>query len=311
MIVDRFASVTQNSELRTQNSGFRLTCSLALLGIALLSGCEDIEPPPETPAEQAVEIGQDFDAATAGMLRGQVTWVGEIPVVPSYRAPVNPGSEHAGEPRREWPNPNTPRIDRQTKAVAGAVVFLRGIDAKRSRPWDYPPVRVELRDYQIHVCQGEHDGDSGFVRRGETITMVSRQKLFHSLRVRGADFFARVFPDADQPCTRRLDRAGIVELSSGCGYFWMHGRLFVTDHPYYTHTDAEGRFTLPRVPPGEYELVCWLPDWHEAFRELDAETALICRLEFRPPVEVVQLVRLKPRQTRTISIPFPAGRFGR
>lgn len=292
-------------------ASFRLAHSLALLAAALLSGCEDIDPPSDPPAEQTVEIGQDFDAAMAGALRGQVTWVGEIPVVPSYRAPVNPGSEHAGDPRRQWPNPNTPRIDQQTKAIAGAVVFLRGVDPKRSRPWDHPPVRVELRDYQIHVCQGERDGDSGFVRRGETITMVSRQQLFHSLRVRGAAFFAHAFADVDHPCTRRLDRAGIVDLSSGCGYFWMRGRLFVTDHPYYTHTDAEGRFTLSRVPPGEYELVCWLPDWHEALRELDAETALICRLEFRPPVEVVQPVRLTPRQTQTIPVHFPAGRFGR
>ncbi|HEY7153380.1 MAG TPA: hypothetical protein VH575_05425 [Gemmataceae bacterium] len=298
MIVDGFAS-------------FRLACSLALLGAVLLSGCEDIDSPSEPPAEQVVEIGQDFDATTAGTLRGRVTWEGAIPVVPSYRAPVNPGVEHSGDSRREWPNPNAPRIDSQTKAVAGAVVFLRGVDPKRSRRWDHPPVRVELRDYQIHVCQGERDGDSGFVRRGEAITMVSRQKLFHALRVRGAAFFARAFPDVDCPCTRRLDHAGIVELSSGCGHFWMHGRLFVTDHPYYTHTDAEGRFTLPQVPPGEYELVCWLPDWHEALRELDAETALICRLEFRPPVEVVQSVRLAPCQTRTIPIPFPAERFGR
>jgi hypothetical protein len=298
MIVDGFAS-------------FRLACSLTLLAAVLLSGCEDIDSPSEPPTEQVVEIGQDFDATTAGTLRGRVTWEGAIPVVPSYRAPVNPGSEHIGEARREWPNPNTPRIDPQTKAVAGAVVFLRGVDRKRSRRWDHPPVRAELRDYQIHVCQGERDGDSGFVRCGETITMVSCQKLFHSLRVRGAAFFARAFPDADHPCTHRLDRAGIVELSSGCGYFWMHGRLFVTDHPYYTHTDVEGRFTLPQVPPGEYELVCWLPDWHEVFHELDAETALICRLEFRPPVEVVQAVRLAPCQTQTIPIPFPAGRFGR
>src|SRR5262249_49815400 len=85
---------------------FRLPCSLALLGVALLSGCEDIGLPPEPPEERPVEIGQDFDAATAGTLRGQVTWEGAIPVVPSYRAPVSPGGEHAGDPRRQWPNPN-------------------------------------------------------------------------------------------------------------------------------------------------------------------------------------------------------------
>jgi len=294
-------------------SGFavsRIACWLGLFGVAVASGCDDSAAPPETLAQAAVEIGRDFNPATAGTIQGWVTWRGAIPEVPSYRAPVSPGNEYTGQPRRLWPNPNAPRIDAATKGVAGAVVFLRGIDPQRSRPWDHPPVRVELRDYQIHVCQGEDDHTSGFVRRGETIEMVSRQSLFHALRVRGAAFFTRAFPDADRPCTQRLDRAGLVELSSGCGYFWMRGRLFVDDHPYYTHSDAQGRFTLPQVPPGRYDLVCRLPNWHEAARELDAETALICRLTFRPAVEIVKPVQVAPRQTRSAAFELDATHFG-
>ncbi len=287
-----------------------IACCLILLGVAVLSGCDDITALPEPPVASVEEAGCNFDAATAGTIRGQVTWQGAIPEVPGYRAPVSPGAEHAGQPRRFWPNPNVPRINPRGKGVAGAVVFLRGVDPRRARPWDHPPLRVELRDYQIRVCQGDHEGHSGFVRRGDTISMVSKQDLFHALRVRGAAFFTRTFPDADQASSHRLDRSGIVELSSGCGYFWMRGWLFVDDHPYYTHSDAEGRFTLPQVPPGRYELVCWLPDWHEAFRELDAETALICRLTFCPPVEIVQPVQLVPRQTQSVSIQLDADRFG-
>jgi hypothetical protein len=278
--------------------------------VAFSSGCDDGATPPEPSADDAAAMGQNFNEATVGELRGQVIWQGAIPDVPSYRSPLSPGNEHVNQPRRTWPNPNAPRIDPHNKGVAGVVVFLHGVDPRRARPWDHPPVRVELRDDQIHVCQGERDETSGFVRRGDEITMVSRQQIFHSLRVRGAAFFARAFPDAEQPCTQRLDRSGIVELASGCGYFWMRGRLFVADHPYYTHTDAEGRFTLPRVPPGRYELVASLPDWHEAQRELDAETALICRLTFRPPVEVTRTIDIAPRRTQTISLPVDAARFG-
>jgi len=284
--------------------------SLVLLSGTALPGCEEYAPPPESPTETVREISCRFDAATAGTLRGQVIWQGAIPDVPRYRAPISPGSEHAGQPYRLWPNPHAPHIDPVSRGVAGAVVFLRGIDPRRARPWDHPPVRIELRDYQIHVCQGDHDGSSGFVRRGDAIAIVSRQDLFHSLRVRGAAFFTRAFPDANQLCSRRLDRCGLVELSSGCGYFWMRGWLFVDEHPYYTHSDAQGHFTLPQVPPGRYQLVCWLPDWHEAARELDAETALICRLTFRPPVEIVQPVQLMPCQTQTVSIQLDASRFG-
>lgn len=275
----------------------------------VLSGCEENAPPPEAPADPLTEIGRDFNPDTAGVIRGQVIWQGAIPQVPSYRAPVSPGSEHAGDPRRDWPNPNTPHIDPQTKAVADAVVFLRGVDPRRAQPWDLPPVRIELRDFRIHILQGHRDGASAFVRRGEAIEMMSVQPIYHSLQARGAAFFSLAFPDVDDPCSRRLDRRGLVELMSGCGHFWMRGWLFVEDHPYYTHTDAQGRFSLSNVPPGQYELVCWLPDWHEAARELDAETAHICRLTFRPPVEIVQPIAVDPRQTQTIPIRVSAQRF--
>lgn len=288
----------------------RIICWLALFAAAILSGCDESDAPPDSSATAAVEIGRDFDPATAGEIRGQVTWQGALPEMPSYHAPVSPGNEHAGGPRRLWLNPYAPRIDPRTQGVAGAAIFLRGVDPRRSRPWDHPPVRVELRDYQIHIGQGEHEDRSGFVRRGEAVTMVSHQQLYHSLRARGVAFFARAFPDVDRPCTQRLERGGLVELSSGCGYFWMRGWLFVDDHPYYTHTDTEGRFTLPQVPPGRYELVCWLPNWHEASREWDAETALICRLTFRPPVQIVQAMQVAPQQTRTTTFRLDAERFG-
>jgi hypothetical protein len=289
----------------------RIACCLLLLGVAVVSGCDDVAAPPEAPAEAPTEIGRDFDPATAGTLEGLVTWEGAIPVVPTYRAPISPGMEHSGGSRRDWPNPNAPHIDPQTKAVTGAIVFLRGVEVRRSRRWDHPPVQVELSDYQIHIRQGDVEQSCGFVRRGAAMTMVSRQDVFHSLQVRGAAFFSRAFPDRDRPCTQRFDRPGVIELASGCGHFWMRGHLFVDDHPYYTRTDAAGRFTLPQVPPGSYELVCWLPDWHEADRELDAETALITRLTFRPAVEIVQSVRLGTKETRTVPIVVPAARFGR
>jgi hypothetical protein len=287
-----------------------IACCLVLLGIAVLSGCDNSAAPPGSSPECEVEIGHEFDASTTGTIRGQLIWQGALPEVPGYRSPVSPGTEHAGQPRRLWSNPNVPRIDPGSMGVAGAVVYLRGIDPRRSRPWDHSPVRVELRDYQIHVCQGSRDEKTGFVRRGDAIEMISRQDLFHALRVRGAAFLTRAFPDAEQPCSHRLDRRGLVELSSGCGYFWMRGWLFVDDHPYYTLSDTEGRFSLPQVPPGRYQLVCWLPNWHEASRELDAETALICRLTFRPPIEIVQPVQLGPRQTRTVSIQLDTNCFG-
>ena len=133
-----------------------------------------------------------------------------------------------------WDNPNKPRVDPHTRGVGNAVVFLRGVDPQRARPWDHPPVCVEQADYRIEIRQGQAHSAYGFVRRGERVEMVSTQEAFHSLHAGGAAFFTLAFPDPNEPCSRHLNEKGVAELTSAAGYFWMRGYLFVDDHPYYT-----------------------------------------------------------------------------
>jgi hypothetical protein len=283
---------------------------LALLCAAALAGCEPA-PPPDRSGEAAPPLAADFEPAAAAEVRGRVAWEGEAPEVSPFRGPISPLSEQPGGKVHDWPNPNAPAVSLTTGAVAGAVVFLRGVEPRKARPWDWPAVRVEMRDWQFHVRQGDADSRTGFVRRGEAVEIVSEEQTFHSVQARGAAFFALAFPDRDQPCVRRLTRPGVVELSSPAGYFWMRAHLLVADHPYYARTDADGRFTLPRVPPGDYEAVCWLPDWRTAERELDGDTGLVTRLTFRPPAEVARPVRVRPGRPAEVSFVLSQGTFGR
>src|SRR5208283_3993950 len=149
----------------------------------------------------------------------------------------------------------------------------------------------------------------GFVRRGESIEMVSREPVFHMLHGDGADFFTLAFPDPDQPSSRRLANKGVVELSSAANYFWMRAYLFVDDHPYQACTTPDGSFVLPDVPPGDYELVCWMPNWMEAKRDLDPESAIVLRLRYQPPVEIRQRVTVKPRQASKVEFPVSSKAF--
>jgi hypothetical protein len=283
---------------------------LVLLWAASQAGC-DQAPPPDTSGEAPPPLAADFDPAGAAEVCGRVTWEGEAPAVSPFHAPISPLSEQPGGKVHDWPNPNAPAIRPTSRAVAGAVVFLRGVEPRKARPWDLPPVRVELRDWQFHVLQGGTDARTGFVHRGEAVELMSVEPVFHSVQARGAAFFALAFPDHDQPCVRRLTRPGVVELSSPAGYFWMRAHLFVADHPYYTRTDADGRFTLTQVPPGNYQAVCWLPDWRAAGHELDGDTGLLTRLTFRPPVEVAQPIRVAAGRPGEVSFVLSQKAFGR
>ena len=57
----------------------------------------------------------------------------------------------------------------------------------------------------------------------------------------------------------------------------MHAHLFVSDHPYWTQTDATGRWALVGVPSGEYEIAYWLPPWRLATVERDPESGAAAR----------------------------------
>ena len=217
-------------------------------------------------------------------------------------------------PQRTWHNPNLPIVDAKSRGVKDAVVFLCGIDAsKKPRPWDFEPVRVEFRDDDLFVVQGDYAGRRGIVRRGDTFEVVSKQAAFEALQVRGDAFFTLTLPDREinrRSAPPRI-RPAQVELSSGIARFWMRGHLFVAEHPYYARTDAQGRFTLPLVPPGNYQLVCWHPNWHESVREHDADSVNVSRLTFRPAVEVVREITVIRHETRAVTITLSLDQFPR
>jgi hypothetical protein len=265
----------------------RALTGVIILAVAAVSGCGEARPQP--PAEKSAPLsdaGESFDPSTAGAVAGRVRWKREFPAVqPLVDRPGLTASGFQDE-QTHWPNPNAPEIG-PTGAVKGAVVFLRGIDPRRGRAWDLPNVRVVQEGRRLHVRQGDADGAVGFVRRGDAVEMVSEDSTLYALHAAGAAFFTLTFPVPHRPRSRRLSDSGVVELTSALGAFWMRGYLFVDDHPYYTRTDADGRYRLPEVPPGRYEAVCWLPDWRVERHERDPETSLVTRVYFRPALQWV------------------------
>lgn len=261
---------------------------LILLGALTCAGCGLLAVP--APQQDDVDssladLGSQFDADTAGSISGQVRWTGEVPVVPPFHAKITP-RDYLCRDWRDWPHPYAPQVHPETKGVAEAVIYLEGVDPLRSRPWDHPRATVVIEDYHFRIDQGTYRGRIGIHRRGKSLEMVSRLPLFDSIMARGSTFFSLPFPDADKPQSRFLHNRGVVELSSGGSRFWERAHVFIDDHPYYARTDANGRFTLDRVPSGRYRIVCWLPSWHRAGHVRNADTGEICEVSFQPPARV-------------------------
>ena len=282
-----------------------------LLPVVLLlaaTSCEfesgfEVTMPPEAKAE-ALPVPTAFDRTQVGSIAGRVTWVGEKPTAPSFLF-GSPGAD--GNFTLEMiSNPNVPRIDETSRGVVGAVVFLRGVNAAKAKPWDLKPVRVELQHRGIQMHQGEaKPARVGFVRRGDAVAMLSVEPDYHVLRARGASFFSLAFPEPNQPLSRTFEMPGRVEFTSGAGFYWASADLFVVDHPYYTLADSEGRFTFEEVPAGPVEVVAWLPGWDVKKQERDPETGLIFRQTYGSPREAIFKLNLAPRAKSEAILAFP------
>ena len=273
--------------------------------VLALSGCASEVPPFETDqVEPAIELATSYDAAKTGRISGQVRWKGPIPHPQGFLY-GRPRADGAGFEFRTAENPNRPRIDAKTRAVADAVVFLRGVPATASKSWDLPSVTVEIGDGKITVIQGKHRGRAGFVRRGDEISVTSTDKTYQLLRGRGDAFFGLALPEPGRPVTRTLTKAGRVELSSGTGLYWARADLFVADHPYYTLTDQHGQFSFDHVPMGDLEVVVWMPGWHPARMERDPDSTQVARQQYSPPIEKTARATIRPAQPTAISISIP------
>lgn len=241
-----------------------------------------------------------FSAASAGTIRGRVVWRGPVPDVAPFAVYVNLLGNDMFQTYHTRPNPNAPILDAGSNGVRDVVVFLRGVDPANARPWDHAPVTVEQRDCRFVIRQGDVESRIGFVRRGAAVRMISRDDVYHSLHARGAAFFSLPFPDRDSPLERVLPENGVVELTSGAHYFWMRAYLLVAEHPYFTRTDAAGCFTLSGVPPGTYEVVCWMPSWVKERHERDPESGFVTRVFFRPPREQARAVEVAAGEVKEV-----------
>lgn len=257
------------------------------VGLVTPFGCTTPVPIPSPIQAGVTVLGANHDPETTGTISGHIRWHGPVPELTPQIGVVPDGVEY------RWitvTNPFAPVVDPANRGIANALVYLKNVDPARSKPWDWPPLRVEHRDFQLQLIQGVEQRLLAVVRTGSNVEMVSHDPELHTLRARGAAFFSLEFPESNKPLTRSFDRTGIVELTSGAGYYWLAADVLVTEHPYAAITPSDGRFELKAVPNGEYEIVCRVRNWQVTAVETDPETGLFFRQKYAVPLELTSSV---------------------
>jgi plastocyanin len=131
--------------------------------------------------------------------------------------------------------------------VANAVLTLAGVKSAGNAP--AAGVLNEKCRFSPHVQ---------VVRPNATITTSSNDPMLHTTNAAnsvGRTLFNVALPLPGITITKPVGPAGVVRLNCNT-HPWMRGWIIVTDE-LAAISGADGKFTLPNVPPGTYELRVW------------------------------------------------------
>ena len=141
-----------------------------------------------------------------------------------------------------------------TPELRNVIVYLKDAPVSGPLPLSHTQVRQEGESFSPRVVA---------ITRESTVEFPNFDPYFHNVfSLSGtATFDLGRYPDG-QSRARQFTSPGVVTL-----YCHIHSQMSATvlvlDHPYFVSPDADGRFTIPAVPPGEYSLV----GWHERVGE--------------------------------------------
>ena len=95
------------------------------------------------------------------------------------------------------------------------------------------------------------------ITTGTTVDFPNSDKFYHNVfslsKTRQFDL-GRYAAGNSRPV--RFDRAGIVRVFCDI-HSHMNAYILVFNHPFFAMTDAEGRYRIENVPPGNYGVIAW------------------------------------------------------
>ena len=210
-----------------------------------------------------------------------------------------------------------------TGTIEGRVEVSRALTARRARfriyaepgPGAVPPAsdsadRDERRNIIVYIERApsgaETTPDTGLllrqhgerfvphvlpVIRGTTVEFPNDDPLFHnvfSLSHAKAFDLGRYPRGASRSVT--FDRGGIVQVFCHI-HSDMSAVVLVLDNPHFAVPDAEGRYSIPRLPPGDYTVVAW----HERIRpiahRLHIASGQLAQVDFTIPLPPASAAR--------------------
>lgn len=97
------------------------------------------------------------------------------------------------------------------------------------------------------------------ITRGSTVDFPNEDKFFHNVfSLSEGNAFDLQLYRAGESKSVTFEKTGVVDVYCNI-HPNMWGQILVLDNPFFTTTGKDGSFELTKVPPGNYNLVAWVP----------------------------------------------------
>jgi hypothetical protein len=195
-------------------------------------------PPAQNPAVTTT--------ADEGVIAGRVVWKGPVPETKSDATKMVVAVDGA-----------TVAVKPRARVTVGPGGGLAGVMVWLVKPPADPAGQPEAA--QLRQVRGNFEPHVQVARVGSALRLSTRDDAADFQLQGKANVSRRV--QRGKFASVPLARTGLVEVTSETRPWMTPAYVRVLDHRYHAVTGPDGRFALPAVPPGEYEVVLWHESW--------------------------------------------------
>jgi hypothetical protein len=197
-----------------------------------------------TPAAAPAAAAVAADAAT---ITGSVKFEGAAakPAIIQMSADPYCQSQHPA------PVPDEDVVLSPTGQLANVFVYVK--DVKGTFPTPASDALIDQKGCQYHPhVQG--------VQVGQTLDIRNSDATLHNIHALPVvnNQFNEGQPVQGMVSKKKFDKVEETPFKMKCDvHGWMHSYMAVMPHPFFAVSAADGSFTIPNLPPGQYTLVAW------------------------------------------------------
>ena len=185
----------------------------------------------------------------ASSVSGTVTFAGKTPTLRPLAMDAEPvcAKKHSG------PVPNELLVLGNGNTMGNIMVFVsKGLPAGKTWPASKNPVVLDQNGciYKPHVMG---------IMVGQPYKILNSDGLAHNVHTlpKVNKSFNRSMPGTLKEVTTTFDKAEPIFQVKCDVHPWMSAYIGVFEHPFYSVTSTDGKYTISGLDPGTYEITAW------------------------------------------------------